>query len=163
MRTIEERHEIYKKLLFKFYKIQNSHGNEHLSAEVTSYFLAQHLDLNDFPEIIKQKPKEVIDNPLIYQGYWFKEMNSAEAIPMHRNILLRAIRETAPKVLMTIKEARKFVATYLRSWCDNGGDSEGTIDGYIQSGIIDPSDKEIIEKAFKFYADKLRKDELKYS
>jgi hypothetical protein len=89
----QERHTIYKQVLAEFKELQTVHGNCQLHFEVNTYFVFRKLDIKEFPEILKHKPKEVIDNPL-YEGYWFPEMSSKEAISIHLNIIQQAINET---------------------------------------------------------------------
>ncbi len=94
----QERNSIYKRILEQFDIIQKcSHPPaKYLAFQLDQYFALYNntLDVNDFPEIIKHKPKEVTQNPAIYDGYWFKEKATKEAITISRNILLQAIAET---------------------------------------------------------------------
>lgn len=104
MYTTQERHLIYKEVLADFDRVQESHGNSHLSFQVDSYLLLREKKYDEaiFPEIYKHKPKDFF--PLKYQGYWFKEMGRKEAIELHRNILLQAIKETETLKMEAMKK-----------------------------------------------------------
>lgn len=115
MYTKQERHVIYKEILADFDRVQESHGNSHLSFQIDSYLLIREhkrehkYDETIFPEIFKHKPKDFF--PLKYQGYWFKEMGKKEAIKIHRDILLQAIKETETNSKQMTKYKHKKTGT----------------------------------------------------
>lgn len=111
MYTKQERHVIYKEILADFDGVQESHGNSHLSFQIDAYLLIRERKYDEaiFPEIFKHKPKDFF--PLKYQGYWFKEMGKKEAIKIHRDILLQAIKETETNSVKMTKYKHKKTGT----------------------------------------------------
>lgn len=91
MKSIEERNKIYKQFLADFEKAQKQRGETTLSNGLCTYFAVNNYDINEFPEIIKHKPKD--HNVTKYGGYWFHP-DGEEGVGKRRDILLQAIRET---------------------------------------------------------------------
>lgn len=91
---ILHRNRIYKEILARFDEVQSGCNGDHLAFGLCAYFLTAEnpYKIEDFPEIMKHKPKGY--SPLV--GYWF-HYEGKQAIERRRDILLIAIEETNPK------------------------------------------------------------------